>query len=57
MIAGHEILKVGTTGRELVIAEKIHQLGIPDAWQKRVGTYGIENLGDDFPLIEHVRIN
>lgn len=56
-IAGHEILKAGTKGRELLIAEKIHPIGVPEAWQKRVSKYGIDNLGSDFPLIENVRIN
>jgi hypothetical protein len=55
-IAGHEVLKASTKGRELLIAEKIHPIPVPEAWQKRVGTYGIDNLGDDFPLIENIRI-
>ena len=57
IIAGHEILKASTKGRDLLIAEKIYPFPVSEAWQKRVGSYEIDNLGDDFPLIEKVRIS
>jgi hypothetical protein len=56
IVAGCEILKARTKGRELLVAEKINPVPIPEAWQKPAGKYLIKNLGDDFPLIEDIRI-
>jgi hypothetical protein len=55
-VAGHEILKAGTKGCDLLIAEKVHSAPVPEAWLKRVGAYTIDNRGDDFPLIDDVHI-
>jgi CubicO group peptidase (beta-lactamase class C family) len=55
-VSGCEILKARTKGRELLIAEKIHLVPVPEAWQKHAGKYRIMNLGDDFPLIEDIRL-
>jgi len=55
-VAGREILLTSTKGRDMVIAEKIRQQPVPDAWLKRVGQYRIENQGDDFPLLEDIRL-
>lgn len=55
-IGGREILKAGTKGRDMLIAEKIHPAPVPPAWLKRIGEYQIENLGDDFPVLDKVRL-
>jgi hypothetical protein len=55
-IAGHEILTAGTRGRDLLIAEKIHAVPVPETWLKRVGEYRIDNRGDDFLLIEDIHL-
>ena len=52
-IAGHEILKVSTKGRDFLVAEKISAVPVPEPWKKRVGEYRIDNQGDDFPLLEN----
>ena len=55
-VAGHEILVASLKGRDLLIAEKIVPSPVSAAWIKRAGEYRIENLGDDFPLLETVRL-
>ena len=55
-IAGHEILKVSTKGRDLLIAEKISAVPVPEPWKNRVGEYRIDNPGDDFPLLENFHL-
>ncbi|HUK99834.1 MAG TPA: serine hydrolase domain-containing protein [Nitrospirota bacterium] len=55
-VAGHEILRASTRSSDLLIAEKIQSTPVPTAWQMRIGRYKIENLGDDFPLINKFAI-
>lgn len=55
-IASHEILRASTKGSDLLIAEKIQPLPVPAAWQRRVGRYKIENVGDDVPLLSKFAI-
>ena len=55
-IAGHEILKASTRSGDLLIAEKIWLVPVPEAWQMRVGRYKIENPGDDFLLFTQIAI-
>ena len=55
-VAGHEILKASTKGNDLLIAEKIQPVPVSEQWLKRVGKYTIENLGDDFPVFEKIRL-
>jgi hypothetical protein len=55
-VAGHEILKASTRGRDFLFAEKIYPVPVPEPWKKRVGEYRIDNPGNDFPLIEKFRI-
>lgn len=55
-VAGREILTASTKGRELLIAEKIRPVPVPEAWSNRAGEYRISNLGDDFPLMEEIRL-
>ena len=55
-IAGHEILKASTRSGDLLIAEKIWLMPVPEAWQMRVGRYKIENPGDDFLLFTQIAI-
>jgi len=56
MVAGHEILKASTKGRDFLIAEKIAPTPIPESWKKRAGEYRIANLGDDVPLLEDIHL-
>jgi CubicO group peptidase (beta-lactamase class C family) len=56
VIAGHEILKVSTKGRDLLVAEKITAAPVPEPWKKRAGEYRIDNPGDDFPLLENFHL-
>jgi hypothetical protein len=53
-IAGHEILKVSTKGRDLLVAEKITAAPVPEPWKNRVGEYRIDNPGDDFLPLENI---
>jgi hypothetical protein len=55
-IAGHEILKVSTKGRDLLIAEKISAAPVPEQWKNRVGEYRIDNPGDDFLPLENIHL-
>ena len=55
-VAGRELLVAGMKGRDMLIAEKISPAPVSAAWLKRAGEYRIENLGDDFPLLEGVRL-
>ncbi len=56
-IAGREVLVTSVKGRQLLVGEKIKAVPISPAWQKRVGDYAIENLGDDFPLVDRIRLS
>jgi CubicO group peptidase (beta-lactamase class C family) len=55
-IVGHEILKVSTKGRDLLVAEKISAAPVPESWKNRVGEYRIDNPGDDFILLENFHL-
>jgi len=55
-IAGHEVLKLSTKGRDLLIAEKISPAPVPESWKKRIGEHRIANMGDDIPLLENVHL-
>ncbi len=55
-VAGREILRATTKGSDLLIAEKIRPVPVSKAWQMRVGSYQIENLGDDFLLLSKIAI-
>jgi hypothetical protein len=56
-VAGREVLKVRTKGREMIIAEKLQPAPLPGSWLRRAGSYEIVNRGEDFPLIEDIRIS
>ncbi len=55
-VAGRELLVARARNGEFLIGEKIRPVPVPATWRKRVGEYGIGNLGDDFPLLENVDI-
>ncbi len=55
-VAGREVLVINNRGRELLVGEKIKPAPVPGSWQKRVGDYQVENLGDDISLVEKLRL-
>ena len=55
-VAGRDVLVINNRGRELLVGEKIKPVPISGAWQKRVGYYRIENIGDDVSLVEKTRL-
>ncbi len=55
-VDGRELLVVRTGNREFLIGEKIKPVPVPDTWRKRTGEYVIDNLGDDFLLLENMDI-
>ncbi|MDA8428700.1 MAG: serine hydrolase [Geobacteraceae bacterium] len=55
-VAGRDIVKVRSQGRELLLGERIKLVPLPERWLKRTGEYEIINRGDDAVLIENVRL-
>jgi len=55
-VAGRDIVKVRSQGRELLLGERIKLVPLPERWLKRTGEYEILNRGNDAVLIENVRL-
>ena len=55
-IDGRDILKAVRAGRELLVGERLTPGPIPAPWLQRLGEYEIVNAGDDFVLVEKVRL-
>ncbi len=55
-VAGRDIVKVRSQGRELLLGERIKPVPIPGKWLRRTGEYEISNRGDDAVLIDNVRL-
>ncbi len=55
-VDGHELLVARTGNKEFIIGEKIEPVPVPETWRKRTGRYMIDNLGDDFLLLENLDI-
>ncbi len=55
-VDGRELLVARTGNKEFLIGEKIEPVPVPETWLKRTGTYVIDNLGDDFLLLEDLDI-
>ncbi len=56
IVDGRELLVARAGSREFLIGEKIGPVPVPETWRKRTGEYAIENLGDDFPLLENLDV-
>ena len=41
----------------MVVGERLAPVPIPDAWRQRVGTYEINNLGDEEAYTDHIRLS
>ena len=55
-VAGRDIVKVRSQGRELLLGERIKLVPLSEKWLKRTGEYEIINRGDDAVLIGNVRL-
>lgn len=56
IVAGRDILKARSDGREMLLGERIEPVPIPDKWLGRTGAYDIANLGDDTVLFQKLRL-
>jgi len=55
-VGGREILAARLDGKEFVVGDRIRPVPIPARWRERLGTYEIANPGDDFVLLERMRL-
>jgi hypothetical protein len=55
-VAGRDILKVRSQGRELLLGERINPVTVHEAWRKRIGEYVISNAGDDAVIVDKIRL-
>ncbi len=55
-VDGRDLLVARTGNREFLVGEKIKPAPVPEIWRKRTGEYVIDNLGDDFLLLENMDI-
>ncbi len=56
LIDGHELLTVADQNVELVIGEKVKPVALPSAWQQRLGSYRIANLGNDTQFTDEITL-
>nr|WP_297354399.1 serine hydrolase domain-containing protein [uncultured Caldimonas sp.] len=55
-IGGRELLVAQIGGQKLVAGQRIEPSVDMGRWRERLGTYEIENLGDDHAFIERIRL-
>jgi hypothetical protein len=56
LVAGHDILYARFGEQELLIGEKLAPKAIPETWKNRTGEYEIANAGNDFLIIDNIRL-
>ncbi|SJZ40806.1 CubicO group peptidase, beta-lactamase class C family [Trichlorobacter thiogenes] len=56
LVDGHELLTVADQNVELVIGEKVKPVPLSVAWQQRLGSYRITNLGNDTPFADEITL-
>lgn len=56
LVDGHELLTVTDQNVELVIGEKVKPVPLSAAWQQRLGSYRIINLGNDTPFADEITL-
>lgn len=55
-VSGHELLKASDGEQEVVIGEKVTPVALSAAWQQRLGSYRITNLGDDTQFADEISL-
>lgn len=56
VVDGHELLTVSDQGVELVIGKKVQPVALSAAWQQRLGSYRIANLGNDTQFADEITL-
>jgi CubicO group peptidase (beta-lactamase class C family) len=56
LVDGHELLTVADQNVELVIGEKVKPVPLSAAWQQRLGSYRITNLGNDTQFANEITL-
>lgn len=56
VVDGHELLTVSDQNVELVVGEKVKPVALSAAWQQRLGSYRIANLGNDTQFADEITL-